>query len=86
MCTSTPLPTHTHTHHTHTYTHTHTHTHTHTVLTIGFEVQQYTFSEPSSGSRDEEVCIVATSGQVGEPLTVDPEFTQGTALGECVKL
>ncbi len=56
--------------------------HTHTVLVIGFEEQEYTAFEPSSGTRDQEVCIIVTSGQLGETLTIQPEFTQGTALGE----
>ena len=57
-------------------------------LTVGFEMEQYTFSEPESGVsvRIATVCIVVADGssQLGVPLTVQPLWRDGSAIGKLV--
>ena len=55
----------------------------HTALTIGFEQEMYTFSEPTGGlSRTmQPVCIEVMSGQVGTPISVVPSWPSGSATG-----
>lgn len=54
-------------------------------LTVGFEQEQYTFSEPDSGVsvRIATVCIVipSSSSRLGVPLTVQPLWRDGSAIG-----
>ena len=56
-----------------------------TELTVGFEMEQYTFTEPDSGVsvRIGTVCIVLADGssQLGVPLTVQPLWRDGSAIG-----
>lgn len=54
-------------------------------LTVGFEMEQYTFTEPDSGVsvRIATVCIVLADGssQLGVPLTVQPLWRDASAIG-----
>ena len=56
-----------------------------TELTVGFEMEQYTFTEPDSGVsvRIATVCIVVADGssQLGVTLTVQPLWRDGSATG-----
>lgn len=61
-----------------------------TELTIGFEMERYTFMEPEAGVsvRIATVCIVLADGssQLGVPLTVQPLWRDGLAIGTIIHL
>ncbi len=51
-------------------------------ITIGFEQTTYDFSEPSSGTRSQMICIQLRSGTLSSDLLIQPEWTQNTAIGK----
>ena len=54
-----------------------------TVLTLGFELERYEFSEPSATSSQvtEMVCVAVRAGSVGTALIVAPMWIQNSATG-----
>ena len=55
-----------------------------TEITIGFEMQTYTFVEPNPGTSQliEEVCVEVSDGELGRDITVNVIWTPGTATCE----
>ena len=56
----------------------------HAALTVGFEMEFYSFSEPlgSLSQQAEQVCVVVSGGTIGATLTVVPIWLEDTANGE----
>ena len=54
-------------------------------LTVGFEMEQYTFTEPDSGVSVTigTVCVAVADGssQLGIPLNIQPLWLDGFAIG-----
>ena len=64
--------------------------HIHAELTVGFEMESYTFSEPDQGVnvRIGEVCVVIAEGssQLGVPITIQPLWRDGSAIGNYLQI
>ncbi len=59
-----------------------------TELVVGFEEEEYMFSEPASGDgmRVVMVCVVVSGSETISPLRVQARFTDVTATGEDVRV
>ena len=59
-------------------------------LTVGFDMESYTFSEPDSGVnvRIATVCIAVaeSSSQLSIPLTVQPLWRDSSAIGTWLQI
>ena len=53
-------------------------------VTVGFERTRYSFAEPDAGTSliRESICVTVSSGELGFPLIIVPQWTAVTATGE----
>lgn len=55
----------------------------HAGVTVGFERSLYSFAEPSAGTSliREQICVTISSGELGIPLVIVPQWTADSATG-----
>ena len=55
----------------------------HTAITVGFELESYTFTEATVL---QEVCVIVSKGSLGQTLIINVIWTAVTATGIQIKL